>query len=324
MITLYDGTPGSGKSLDVMRAIIQKLKKGGNIIANFPIATENIKGMRGKFIFKENKDLTVKFLYDFAFENHKKGKEGQTCIIWDECQAVFNPRDFARGDRREYNDFFSLHRHLGYNVILITQNDRLIDRQIRCLIEYRVKHRKLNNFGTIGLLLPVKVFMCIEYWYGVNEKLSSSVFVCTKKLTRMYDSYSLFDQIKERKLNEVKVQEQQKKDLKEFNLLQAIKEHGVLKNTDLESEKLENIENLDSISENFNTIELEKNVNSILLEKEIQEMKKPNLIKNNKILLKKFVQMAIKILTKKIYFKDLLTLFFKTKPIKQHQVYTEH
>lgn len=206
MIYLYSGTPGSGKSLDSIRDIVNKLKNGGNVIANFPIKVDLIKPNKnkslGKFIYLPNDKLTVSFLTEFALKNHVKGKEGQTLIVFDEAQAKFNSRDFRSNDRQEYNHFFSLHRHLGFNVILITQNDRLIDKQIRVLIEYEIKHRKINNFKTIGKLLPFSTFACITYWYGIREKVNCEFFTFSKKLSSLYDSYALFDVVKE---EEVKV-----------------------------------------------------------------------------------------------------------------------
>lgn len=205
MIYLYSGTPGSGKSLNSIRDIVNKLKNGGNVIANFPIKLNLIKPRKnkslGKFIYKENKDLTVKFLTDFALNNHKKGIEAQTLIVIDEAQALFNPRDFRDINRKDYNHFFSLHRHLGYNVILITQNDRLLDKQIRCLLEYEIKHRKINNFKTIGKLLPFTTFACVTYWYGVKEKVDVNFFSYKKNLSSLYDSYALFDVVKDEENN---------------------------------------------------------------------------------------------------------------------------
>lgn len=199
MIYLYSGTPGSGKSLHSIKDIVFKLKRGGNVICNFPVAVNKIKPVRnsklGDFVYKDNRDLTTNFLYKYALDNHVKGKEAQTLLVIDEAQALFNPRDFRDVNRKDYNQFFSLHRHLGYNVILITQNDRLLDRQIRCLIEYEVKHRKINNFKTIGMLLPFKTFACVSYWYGVRERLGVEFFRYRKSLSDLYDSYALFDNV---------------------------------------------------------------------------------------------------------------------------------
>lgn len=199
MIFLYSGTPGSGKSLHALKDIIFKLRQGGNVISNFPIKTDLIRSKKkplGDFVFKENDELTVSFLIDYALKNHEKGVEAQTLIVIDEAQSLFNPREFSRVDRKDYNYFFSLHRKLGYNIILVTQNDRLLDRQIRVQLEYEVKHRKINNFKTIGMLLPVKTFACINMWYGVRERLGTEFFCYTKKLGSYYDSYALFDLMK--------------------------------------------------------------------------------------------------------------------------------
>ena len=196
MIYLYSGTPGSGKSLHALKDICFKLKHNGNVIANFPIKIENLGKLKGEFIFKNDDDLTVDFLTNYAYKNHIKGKEGQTLLVIDEAQGLFNPREYTRADRKLYNKFFSLHRHLGFNVILITQNDRLLDRQIRCLIEYDVKHRNINNYIFIGKLFPIKVFACITYWYGVREKIQVEFFSYRKKLGNLYDSYALFDVMK--------------------------------------------------------------------------------------------------------------------------------
>lgn len=194
MIDLYSGTPGSGKSLHVARDIFIKLNiKNECVIANFPVNLNLIrKKSREKFLYLDNSELTVNALIDFAKKNHIIGKENQTLLVIDECQTFFNPREFARKDRLEWNNFFSQHRKLGFSVILVTQNDRLIDRQIRALIEYETKHRKVNNFK-VGKLLPIPTFACVTYWYGVREKLDVSFFFMRKKYSNLYDSYKMFE-----------------------------------------------------------------------------------------------------------------------------------
>ena len=201
MIWFYSGTPGSGKSLHMARDIWFKLAyKKQNVIANFPIDTDKIGKKRfgksrkkiGKFIYMDNSELTVKALVDYALENHKLGVEGQTLVCIDECQVIFNPREFGRKDRLDWITFFTQHRKLGYNFILCSQFDRLVDRQIRCLFEYDIKHRKINNFG-IGILLPFSAFVSVTYWYGVRESIGAQWFLYRKRYAEIYNSYMLFD-----------------------------------------------------------------------------------------------------------------------------------
>ena len=198
MIYLYSGTPGSGKSLHASRDIYFKLKyKKENVIANFAINEDIFKKSKkqfGKFTYISNHNLNVKWLVNYAKENHIENKEGQTLVIIDECQVFFNPREFNKPDRLMWNNFFSQHRKLGFNIILVSQNDRLIDRQIRVNIEYNVIHRKINNFK-IGQLLPVKAFSAVTYWYGVREKLGVEFFIYRKKYGEdFYNSFKMFDE----------------------------------------------------------------------------------------------------------------------------------
>lgn len=196
MIYLYSGTPGSGKSLHVARDMYNRLnynRKFPNVIANFNINEKMIKNKKANFIYKDNPDLTVEFLVNYAIKNHKMGVENQTLVVVDECQVIWNSRDWQKGvSRMEWIKFFTQHRKLGYNFICIAQNDRMVDRQIRVLFEYEIKHRKINNYK-IGRLLPFPAFAAIMYWYGVNERIGVEFFTYRKKWGKFYDSYGAFE-----------------------------------------------------------------------------------------------------------------------------------
>lgn len=195
MIYLYTGTPGSGKSLHAARDIYYRLTKHKfkNVIANFNINLKLIKKKGAKFYYLDNSELTVKYLVNYAINNHTMGVENQTLVVVDECQVLWNAREWQNNkERMDWIKFFTQHRKFGYNFILISQNDRMIDRQIRALIEYEQKHRKVNNFK-LGKLVPFPLFACITYWYGVNERLGVEFFRFRKKWSRMYDSYATWE-----------------------------------------------------------------------------------------------------------------------------------
>ena len=207
MIYLYTGTPGSGKSYHVAKDIYFWLCRGRHIIANFDINYDMVptssRKPKGYFFSKDNFDLSSDWLKDFSFYCHKRDKSGrilehQTWIIIDECQLIFNCRSWNDRERQKWCSFFTQHRKYGFDIILVTQFDRLVDRQIRSLVEYEVKHRKVNNFGTGGFFLTLlsfghPVFAAIEYWYGVKEKSGMTMMIGRKKYYAMYDSYKLFD-----------------------------------------------------------------------------------------------------------------------------------
>lgn len=194
MIRLYTGSPGSGKSLHAAKDIYLRLnmnKKYPNVIANFMINKSMIKNKKARFIYKDNSELTVEFLIEYAKKYHILGIENQTLVIVDECQVIWNSREWQKGkDRMKWIEFFTQHRKLGYSFILIAQNDRMIDRQIRSIIEYEIKHRRVNNYK-IGRIIPVPVFAMVTYWYGVNEKIETEFMFYRRKYAKLYDSYMI-------------------------------------------------------------------------------------------------------------------------------------
>lgn len=207
MMYLYTGTPGSGKSYHVVKDIYALLRQGKNIISNFDYDVESVPRCKGKYVYLDNSELTVKFLEDFCASDHcldRRGCviEGQTYLIIDEAQILFNCRSWNDRVRVNWCNFFSQHRKYGYHVILITQVDRLIDRAIRSLCEYEYRHRKVNNFGLGGLLVALfcfgkPVFISLEYWYGAGEKIGSRFFIGRRKYFDLYNSYKLFDREKD-------------------------------------------------------------------------------------------------------------------------------
>ena len=205
MISLYSGTPGSGKSLDVAGVIYEGYKiDNKNFILNFEYDFDRIKRLKRKTsvgVCLDNSQLTIEYLVDFAEKNHKKDRagrmiEGQTVIVIDEAQILFNSRSWQSFRRNDWITFFTQHRKLGYDVILVSQFDRLLDRQIRALIEYDVKHKNAANYKLAGKILGFltgnKIFVAVTYWYGQKEKCNARFFIGRKKIYTLYNSYKMF------------------------------------------------------------------------------------------------------------------------------------
>ena len=176
MIFLYSGTPGSGKSLHVAERLYHLLRAGRPTVCNFPINLNRIpKKKRELFCYKSNLEITPDFLIEFSQKHFqgKKVKEGSLLLVIDECQLMFNARDWSKFDR-------------------------MIDRQIRSLIEYEYIHRKVSNFGLRGMflcavMLSPKLFISVKVWYPMKEKVSSEFFKCKRKYYSLYDTYLMLD-----------------------------------------------------------------------------------------------------------------------------------
>lgn len=201
MISLYSGTPGSGKSLHAAKEIIERCYAYKPTIGNFE--TDLHKYPKARYIYCPNDKLTPDYLIDFYFkyrdEQAAKGKtlkEGAILLIIDECQLLFNAREWQQTGRAQWLSFFTQHRKYKYDIILIAQFDRMIDRQIRSLIEYECIHRKASNYGVGGKIFSLaaggNLFISVNMWYPLKVKISASFFHAKKKYYSIYDSYGIF------------------------------------------------------------------------------------------------------------------------------------
>ena len=196
-IDLYSGTPGSGKSLHSAKDIIDYFRRNKPVITNFAVDLSPYPN--AKHICVDDYDLTPEFLVEFSrnfFGDRKVSKKDEDTIllVLDECQLLFNSRDYQKRDRKSWIKFFSLHRHFGYHIILIAQMDKMIDKQIRGLIEYEFMHRKLSNYGKAGKVLTFfllgDLFTAVQMWYPLKLKVGTQMFRAKKKYYSLYDSYA--------------------------------------------------------------------------------------------------------------------------------------
>ena len=206
-VVMYTGTPGSGKSYHAAKVVDRELRRKIPVIANFQVNL-NPKKHKGEFVYIPTLEMTVDKFKQYAQEHFDSSKrdEHQGVIIIDEAQIPFNSRDGLNKDRMKWIEFFSQHRHYFYDIILITQNDRMIDRQIRSLVETEYKHRKLTNYGAKGMFMIVvfhKMFVAVQYWYPIQERVDSEFFNLRKSVCKLYDTFKKFDKPKEEQSQEL-------------------------------------------------------------------------------------------------------------------------
>lgn len=197
MISLYSGTPGSGKSLHVAKEIRDRAMMGKPTIGNFEVNLSKYK--KADYTYCPNDQMTPEYLIEYSREYFKTHhfKEGAIWCIIDECQLLFNAREWQQTGRAQWLSFFTQHRKYGYNIILIAQFDRMIDRQIRSLIEYEYIHRKASNYGIGGMIFSLcaggNLFIAVQMWYPLKARIGSEFFHARKKYWSIYDSYTTFN-----------------------------------------------------------------------------------------------------------------------------------
>ena len=88
-ISLYSGTPGSGKSLHATERIYRRLKRGLPVIANYNLDKDKIPHSE-LFTYLDNDELSPQRLVDFArgwFGTHRFG-EDKILVVIDECLSI--------------------------------------------------------------------------------------------------------------------------------------------------------------------------------------------------------------------------------------------
>ncbi|MFR1882989.1 MAG: zonular occludens toxin domain-containing protein [Blautia sp.] len=210
MITLYSGTPGSGKSYHMSRDICLMYKKGKIIFANFDIDVDYLKKLypksKAQVFCVSNRDLKYPFgLIGFSNnylvpDSRGRVKEKQIYLFIDECQINFDSRSWNEKGRTDWVRWLSEHRKYGYNIILTTQNEADIDKKIRGRIEYEIKHFKVNNFKVfgqiLGLLCGGNLFIQRCQWYTKsktkNAKIATHFLRGRKKYYRLFNTSKHF------------------------------------------------------------------------------------------------------------------------------------
>lgn len=191
-IEIIQGTPGSGKSATALCLGISHLCQGGALATNFNLVPDwafLLAGLNFRVrLGLRNRLALANSYYDRCFRigsassiftlseklkhcqlgpKFKNALEGKGLLILDEAQLVFNSRSW--NDNKAWIEFFTQHRKLGWNVLLVAHHIQMIDKQIRPLIELETRFRNLKKvrWPIIGLpLSPFNLFFGVRFYAG--------------------------------------------------------------------------------------------------------------------------------------------------------------
>lgn len=171
--------------------------------------TKRPKSAKGCYVYIDNSELTVDYLKSYCDQHHKRKEitlggtkqiimpEDQTTVIIDEASILFNCRDWGDKKRQEWCKFFAQHRHYGFNFILITQHETMLDKQIRMLIEVYVSHKNLKYYNWFAKIVSFfaggSVFVSLYRWQGCKDIMSKEFCRYNPRIASIYNSYMIFD-----------------------------------------------------------------------------------------------------------------------------------
>lgn len=194
MIIGFAGTPGSGKTYEAVKKIVDNLQLGRVVFTNIrgidaPTCREMIKCRCGL------SDLALTIQLNMLSDDQTKEFwlhiAPGALVVLDEVQNFFGCRNYKSIENQTFGAWASTHRHNGFDVVLITQAIERIDSAVRALLEWTYVFRKVNYFGS----MIKNQYMC--YSYGGEETngkpLSSEKRSYDKGIFACYQSYVAAD-----------------------------------------------------------------------------------------------------------------------------------
>lgn len=180
MIIGFAGTPGSGKTYEAVKKILDNLQWGRVVYTNIdgimdPACQEMIKATCNLSDLALKKQLH--WLEESQVPEFWMHVEPGSLIVLDEVQKVFSSREWQTAKNNMFASWASTHRHQGFDLVLISQAVERIDSAVRALYEWTYVFRKMNFFGSA----VQRKYIC--YAYGGDDTGGDPL----KKTVRTYD-----------------------------------------------------------------------------------------------------------------------------------------
>lgn len=198
MIYIVTGKLGSGKSLLTVQRMIDYAAEGRRIAANFPVDFAPIcltptSALSKNFVTVLPSIPTSQQLLSLGQGGEFEDKAG--CLVLDECAQFLNSRQWQGEDRTELINWLLHARKRCWDVFLIVQHERMLDKQVRdALAEYVVTLKRTDR-----LKIPFMPFKLPRFHIGtVRYGLEPNAMIADRWLTRgtqpmqCYDTRTIF------------------------------------------------------------------------------------------------------------------------------------
>jgi zona occludens toxin len=154
MLTLLTGTPGAGKTLHAVWEICRKVP-GSTLEATAPVTSHGVSYPKGaavpRHLFTNIRGLLVdaQVIDADAMQRWPEWAQPGDVIVFDEVQEIWRPR--AVGSKvPDCIAKLEVHRHMGVDLVLITQHPNLVDANVRRLVNQHLHLRRLTK--TLAML----------------------------------------------------------------------------------------------------------------------------------------------------------------------------
>lgn len=154
-IFVVTGKLGSGKSLAAVGRIRERLQKGCPVATNLNIRLHKLIGPNAKkaVLYRIPDKPTLQDMEALGYGNTSYDDEKNGLIVLDECGTWFNSRGWQDKTRAPLIEWLLHARKLGWDIIFLIQNVKMLDKQARdSVAEYVVYCRRIDKALKIPLL----------------------------------------------------------------------------------------------------------------------------------------------------------------------------
>jgi Zonular occludens toxin (Zot) len=206
-VYIFTGKLGGGKTLCSVGRIKEKLQAGCivatnlnlNLNAMFPANSRQVRVMR----IPDKPKIDDMYALGCGNDTYDENQNG--LIVLDECGTWFNSRNWNDKERKPVNDWFLHARKLGWDLILIIQDIKLLDSQARdALAEHTVFCKRLDRITIpyLGFLFKtitgkriagprIHVARCV-YGTAMTDLVADRWIYKGNDLFKCYDTKQLF------------------------------------------------------------------------------------------------------------------------------------
>lgn len=161
-INIIVGRPGSGKSYEsIVYHVLPALKDGRKVVTNLPLNLKHFEQVYGPEIldlidikkdsFSKDNGVIRAFSDPSDFTNDEwKNEQGQgPLFVVDECHFVYPSSNSKKGSLiNECLEYFSMHRHHGHDILLMTQSLGKLHKDLRAMIQIQYAVSKHTAAGS--------------------------------------------------------------------------------------------------------------------------------------------------------------------------------
>jgi hypothetical protein len=199
MIYIVTGKLGSGKSLLAVDRAIQYASEGRRVAANFHMDFTPICHTPGSHISKTPVTVipsipTTKDLLMLGFGGEREDTAG--ALFLDECAQFLNSRTWQGKDREGMINWLLHARKRAWDVFLIVQHERMLDKQVRdALAEYVVTIKRTDRLKVpfVPIKFPRLHVGIVRYGLDQNAMVADRWITRGGQAMECYDTRAIFN-----------------------------------------------------------------------------------------------------------------------------------